>query len=247
MNKQFLHDFIDSDVGGSIIASIVLLTIAFVFFFIKPLKIRNNFLRYIMSILFTVATTLLLSDLLLTQSIGIVKAIIHREPTAAILYMIIAFFSFVLVRLSVKRYKALFSSSKYNYVNSEMSPRAKFLAWLYFIPVLLFIIIRVYILDLSFETPGVIIIVSSIIVIPVIEELMFRVLLPKLIRSEKTKYYDVVILSIVFQIVHFDAANLMPFIISIYLYFIILRTGKIYIIILIHAILNFSFYFYPYP
>ncbi len=246
MNKQLLHEFIDSDAGGGIITSIVLFMMALIFIFPKPLKINNKLIRYFVSILYTVVTTLLITDLLLSQSVVTFNYIMQRNFAVAILSMLIAFFSFVLVCLSYRRYKELFCFNSTSYLNIKTRSYTKFLELMYFIPVLLFIYFRAYLFELSFETPAVRIIISSIIVIPVIEELMFRVLLPKLISSEKIKYYDVLILSIIFQIVHFDANNLMPFILSLYLYLIITRTGKIYIVVLIHALLNFSFYFFPY-
>jgi len=246
MNKQLLHEFIDSDAGGNIITSIVLFIISLILFFPNPLKIHNKLIRYFVSIFFAVVTTLLITDLLLSQSVVIFNNIMQCNFMVAMSSMLIAFFSSVLVCLSVRRYKVLFCSINSSYLNNKTRLYTRFLELIYFIPVLLIIYFRVYLFDLSFATPAVRIIISSIIVIPVIEELMFRVLLPKLIRSEEIKYYDVLILSMIFQIVHFDANNLMPFILSLYLYLIILRTGKMYIVVLIHALLNFSFYFFPY-
>ena len=86
-------------------------------------------------------------------------------------------------------------------------------------------------------------VLTSAIMIPIAEEMSFRLVLPMIFESTGRWWIDVSIFSILFAFMHFyDNGNLLEFlsafVFSIYCYFLMKRTNKLVYPILFHVIYN---------
>lgn len=82
-------------------------------------------------------------------------------------------------------------------------------------------------------------ILGTIVVVPLIEEFLFRFLLPKLACDGDCAIRDYILFSVVFSLIHMDLHNLFSFLFSLYMYYVIYKTRNLGVTMCMHMFWNF--------
>jgi membrane protease YdiL (CAAX protease family) len=243
--KNSILAFIDSEPGGTIITGVALLVVCIPFILVDVFKFRISFIRRFFAILTVYLLIVLLANTL-TYQIFLLFASFSKKNNWIILFIQLALFCasmlfvclfFILCR---RRQSLLFPRIFYFDRNVVV------VTFLTVLPTALFLLLRTTLLGANYTNTGFQVFYRSIVVVPFVEEILFRYYLPRLYRSEDCRIADYILFSIVFQLLHLDAMNIMPFFISLYLYWVVRKSNSLFPAILIHSCFNFVYYFFPY-
>ena len=237
MTKEDLLLLIDSDQLGIVIDASIICFLSLLIYLFRRFTAKSAVLRYIYGIIFIVTAAVLLYNIMLQQIPAMIQYF-NLSP-------LVLFFQIALIIISViimlKYYAYL---NKYEKFHPLLLERIQSINWksskyiLFFTPVVILLLIRLRFndgvaLDIGFSA-----IVSSILFSPVIEELAFRVYLPKISKEGLMNGYDVIIYSLVFQALHYSSSSFMPFFMSLYLYFSYGKEKRVLLSVLLHSAYN---------
>jgi len=241
ISKEALLVMIDSDLFGISILAIVLILFSTIVSLFKPLKQKRTTIRYIAAILNVIALVLLLSTalVLLPEALG-------REKQKSILWVFGLLLIPTSLLLAYRQVRSLLGSI--SILKSKLLEAFHFnkmvmmQAALFFIPLAAVALARIFLLEYRFSARGLGAVWSAVFIAPVFEEFAFRFLLPRLARDDDCVFRDYILFSGIFWLLHVDVTSLGPFFISLYLYFVLRKTGNLTVTILFHAFWNFCFF-----
>ncbi len=243
--KDIISTFIDSERGGHFIAILFFLILGLCLKIFNPIRLKRATVRYIYSILYVTVVTLLVAEAISIQPVFLLKT-----SDKGLLWLFHIVLVIMALLLAINLIFTLFRASPdlRGKVVEFLRPEKKdiFNLLLFGIPPGIFTAVRILFLEERFTPVEFDVVWESIIIVPIIEEFAFRFLLPEIARDDKCRPGDYVVFSIVFFLLHIEATNLMPFFLSLYFYFVVNKTGKITHAIILHAVWNFFFYFFPY-
>jgi len=114
------------------------------------------------------------------------------------------------------------------------------------VPWLFFHGLRIFLFHNSYAPLSVSLIIEQVIVVPFVEELGFRALLPCLARDDENSLFDFVVFSLVFSFLHPKLFFVIPLSFALYAYFLKKRTKKVLYPFLCHCIQNYMTSAYPF-
>jgi len=236
---------IDSDLFGTSILTLALILLGAIVTLFNPYKQKRRWVRYCASILNTISLILLLSNALvfIPSAIFSAKDLGCLEAVGAILVPICFFFAYRQVR-SLTAGIVSFRHQIRSVFQFNIKVIAR--AVLFFIPVAVAAVIEIRLAGSRYSPPSFTMIWKTVLVAPFIEEFCFRFMLPGLACNEDCMPGDYLLFSIFFLLLHGPSLNLFPFFFSLYLYFVIRKTGNLAVTILFHSFWNFCILAFPY-
>jgi len=235
-----LHQFIDSSMGGGVLISIVYLIAYIGMSVFNPFGRGNPIIRFILSLLYAIFSTLFIYDLFTEQVFRLLFLELREQSVYVDLVNgVIFLLSSVLLVINIKRIWKF--NSTYGNGNKNIYKHRFIIYASLMIPIVIFIYAKIVVLDLSYVTPNLKMVYSTAIIAPVVEESMFRVLLPRLASGMHGKMMPYIIFALVFQLMHLDVASILPFFLALYFHLTIHITGKKSVVILMHILINMSF------
>lgn len=245
ITKEALIAIVDSDLGGAVILTIVLILINTIVTLFNPFKQKLILFRYIASVLNTISLIFLLLNALV-----ILPLVIFREKELGVLGIASVLLVPISIFFAFRQVRSLFTDTtsfkrqlhSLFRVNVNVFTRAM----LFFIPVAVFALIEIYLVGSRYSPPSFAMIWKTVLVAPFVEEFSFRFMLPKLACNEDCMPSDYLLFSIFFLLLHGLNLNLFPFFFSLYLYLVISKTKNLAITILFHSFWNFCILAFPY-
>lgn len=197
---------------------------------LKPERIKNEFARYIYSLIY-IAMFSIVASTIFDTILAIYNTFFLNIYAGVdiLLKLLIIFLAIPLFKESIKTIKE----------GNAASDGFKLRHFLFLIPSLLFLILSLLVPTQGKTSYSLYGVISTVLFAPIIEEYAFRVLLPLKAKEEKFQLRDYVIASVFFQLLHLKATFITPFIISMYLYYVYKKTRSFWLIVFIHAFDNF--------
>jgi membrane protease YdiL (CAAX protease family) len=106
------------------------------------------------------------------------------------------------------------------------------------VPVTIYNICRILIIECSYTPQSVFVFLEIAILVPIIEEVGFRLLLPHLSKDGDVDFKDVLLFSVFFSLIHLDTNNINTFLFSLYAYFLMKKSRKVAIPLVCHIVNN---------
>lgn len=229
---------LDTELGKTVFVTIVLIIFNTIVTFFNPLSQKKPVLRYLAAIANVISLVVLLTNALVLLPV----AIIHEKSISVLvlfggfLTLSSLFLVYRLFRLWNTRQPLLLTHLRESF---QVDTRMVLHTILLFIPIVIVAIGVILIREKRFLMPTWDIFLGSVIVVPLVEEFLFRFLLPKLARDNDCLIRDYILFSVIFFLIHVDLSNLFAFIFSLYMYYVIYKTRNLGVTIFMHIVWNF--------
>lgn len=238
MRQSSYLTVLDTELGKTVLGTIVLIIFGTIVSFLNPLRQKKSVIRYVAAIVNVISlVTLLTSALVLLPT-----AIVHEKRSSIValfgvfLVFLSLFLTYRLFRLWSTVEPLLLNQLRESFrIDAKMLLRAIYL----FIPIVIVAAGVILIRGKHFSMPAWEDIVGTIVVVPLIEEFLFRFLLPKLARDGDCAIRDYILFSVVFFLIHMDLHNLFSFLFSLYMYYVIYKTRNFGVTMCMHMFWNF--------
>lgn len=245
ISKEALIAIVDSELGGAVILTIVLILINTIVVLFNPTKQKLKLFRYVASVLNIISLIFLLLNALVILPFAIFRdAELGILGIVSVLLILLSFFS---VFRQVRSLFTDIASLKHQLhsifqINVNVIIRAMF----FFIPVAIFAFLEIRFVGSRYSPPSLAMVWKTVLVAPFVEEFCFRFMLPKLACNEDCIPSDYLLFSLLFLLFHGLSLNLFPFFFSLYLYLVISKTKNLAITIFFHSFWNFCILAFPY-
>jgi membrane protease YdiL (CAAX protease family) len=245
--KHFLQGIAADNNAILLLSSIFIQVVAGLATLANPIRVKNAWIRYLYAIIWVISWIMIIGgpvDIL-------ARFLLTRQPMS-LWYVIFILSIGPAVGLAVRRLFKLAAQSPKVAESFKMQfawERRDLLRSLAAISsYLAFEIVMVLFLRSRYRLVDPFALIHVGLIVPVIEEIAFRLLMPILARDDESQLADYVIFSIVFQIAHFKAASFFLFPFSLYSYFIQSTTKKVINPVIghsLHNVMNAMFLYIP--
>lgn len=222
----------------TVLGTIVLIIFSTIVSFLNQLRQKKPVIRYVAAIVNVISLVMLLTNALVLLPI----AIVHEKHSSvlALFGVFLVFLSLFLIYRLFRLWNTveplLLNQLKESFrIDAKMLLRAIYL----FVPIVIIAAGVIFVREKHFSMPAWEDFLGTIIVVPLIEELLFRFLLPKLARADDCSIRDYILFSVVFSLIHMDLHNLFSFLFSLYMYYVIYKTRNLGITMCMHMFWNF--------
>jgi membrane protease YdiL (CAAX protease family) len=243
--KELLVNIAENEVLITLISDIFVIVITALVTLVDVRKIASPAARLGCACLWTVSWVLL-ATLPLEYCLEMIA-----EPSRhqGALLAFVALFLFSLL-LAVIRFRRLYRQSERlrEDIKDQLSFSVKDILYVLIavVPWLFLHGLRIFLFHNSYSPLSASLIVEQVIVVPLVEEIGFRALLPCLARDDENPLFDFVLFSLVFSFLHPKLFFVIPLSFALYAHFLKNRTKKVLYPFLCHCIQNYMASAYPF-